>query len=142
VPEGRRPVPDAADEGRPLRVGDDGRRPRVADGVEDLVLPVDPVCRDRDGADAPEGEVTDEVLRRTLQVDADPVPVLDSEVEEAASDPGDPVPEVGVGVGLSREGMTRAGFLGLWALASRKVVQFGMDGLRSAGVRFDVYTCA
>ncbi len=100
MPECRRTVPDAADEGRPLHVGDDGRCPRIADGVENLLLLVDPVRRDRDGADTPEGDITDEVLRRTLQVDADPIPALDTEVDEAAPDPGDPVQEVGVGVGF------------------------------------------
>lgn len=62
VPEGRCSIPDPADESCPLPVGDDGRGSRIADGVEDFILPVDPVRRDGDGPDAPEGEVGDEVL--------------------------------------------------------------------------------
>ena len=62
VPEGRRPIPDPADEGSPIPVGDDGRCPCIADGVENFILPIDPVRRDGNGPDAPEGEVGDEVL--------------------------------------------------------------------------------
>ncbi len=98
MPECRHLAPDAVDEGRPLHVGNDGHCSCVAESVENLVLLVDPVRRDRDGADTPEGEVGDEVLRRALQVDADTVPALDPEVDEAAPDPGDPVQEFGVGI--------------------------------------------
>ena len=120
MPERRRLVPDAPDERRTLRVGDDGDGTCVADGVENLALPVDPVRRDGDGADAPEGEVTDEVLRRTVEVDADAVPAPDPEVEEAAPDPADPVEEFGAGVGLSGGGDDESGLFGVTGVGVEK----------------------
>ena len=142
VPECRCPVPDAADEGRTFRVGDDGGGSCVADGVEDLVLPVDPVRRDRDGADPPEGKVGDEVLRRTVEIDADPLPAPDPEGEEAACGPGDQVEEVGAGIGLPPGGDDESGFCRVTGVGVEKrgAVRHGI--LRVAGVLFDVYACS
>ncbi|KAF5027925.1 hypothetical protein DSECCO2_664410 [anaerobic digester metagenome] len=120
VPECWGPVADAADEGGTLDVGDDGGGSCVADGVEDLVLPVDPVRRDRDGADPPEGKVGDEVLRRTVEIDADPLPAPDPEGEEAACGPGDQVEEVGAGIGLPPGGDDESGFCGVTGVGVEK----------------------
>ena len=126
VLERRDLVPDRPDHFDPARIGDHGHGPRVVERVEELALPVDDVGGDRDGTDPPAGEVTDQVLGRGVQVDADPVPFPDAEPEQARADAVRLGPEGGVGSSIPRAGWTSATRASGTVRASRRTVTFGI----------------
>ena len=84
----------------PLTIRNNRTGTGIADRVQQFLALVHDVCGDRHGADPPDCKIADQVLGRTVKVDADPVAFFYAKREKAAADPVHLVPEFFVRVYL------------------------------------------